>query len=300
MMAVVVRCLLDDLRRSADENIPVAWDPVPCALGFRTGQRVPCYGKNLSAARLTTLWEDLAMRPFRLLRIVRLLTFVCCALACAGWCQTTWADQQAAPEENAAAKKEADEEEEQAKKAPAAKEPVRKKKAPLHELPALKPNRLRVPERLLVPEAAAARRLVKKKPAEKKPAKKKQAIKPAVRRPRAPFWSPRQSGLNAGAAYQLENMGRHVHLSPAMRFHLNRSRATTNVPPRTRPTSASAPAASLPGQGAQRYFPGVSRLPTQKPFANLERPPTALERYWPLLLEGRQDPNTGLIIWSLP
>jgi len=235
------------------------------------------------------------MSPFRFLTIVRSLTFVCCSLACASWCQTTWADQQAAPEDNEAAKKDAPEEEEQAKKALAVKEPVFKKRAPLHELPALNPKRLHLPKHLLVPEAAAARKF-----AGKKPAKKKQAIKPAVRRPNAPFWSPRQSGLSAAAVYRLESMGRNVHLSPAMRFHLNRSRATTPIASHAHPSSASTSASNLPGRGTQQFYPGVSRLPTQKPFANLERPPTGFERYWPLLLEGRQDPNTGLIIWSLP
>jgi hypothetical protein len=28
--------------------------------------------------------------------------------------------------------------------------------------------------------------------------------------------------------------------------------------------------------------------------------PTAFERYWPLLLEGREDPETGVVIWSIP
>lgn len=37
-----------------------------------------------------------------------------------------------------------------------------------------------------------------------------------------------------------------------------------------------------------------------KPFVNLERPANAVERYWPLLLEAREDRRTGLVIWSLP
>jgi hypothetical protein len=37
-----------------------------------------------------------------------------------------------------------------------------------------------------------------------------------------------------------------------------------------------------------------------KPFENARPAPTAFERYWPLMLEGRQDPNTGVIIWYMP
>lgn len=37
-----------------------------------------------------------------------------------------------------------------------------------------------------------------------------------------------------------------------------------------------------------------------KPFDNLQRPPNAVQRYWPLLLQGQEDQNTGLVIWTLP
>jgi hypothetical protein len=37
-----------------------------------------------------------------------------------------------------------------------------------------------------------------------------------------------------------------------------------------------------------------------KPFANARPAPTAVDRYWPLLLEAREDPKTGLVIWRLP
>jgi hypothetical protein len=60
----------------------------------------------------------------------------------------------------------------------------------------------------------------------------------------------------------------------------------------------STPAGSLaPFSGRQTT---VYRQPTGKPFENVRPAPTAFERYWPLMLEGRQDPKTGLIIWSLP
>ncbi len=117
-----------------------------------------------------------------------------------------------------------------------------------------------------------------------------------VRRPPAPFWSPQQGQLGSAAAYRLGSMGHHVHLSPAMRFHLNRYGGAGYVDANASQASAS----TVPGEGAQKFYPGVSRSPTQKPFADVEPQPNALQRYWPLLLEGREDPNTGLIIWSLP
>jgi hypothetical protein len=39
---------------------------------------------------------------------------------------------------------------------------------------------------------------------------------------------------------------------------------------------------------------------TGKPFSNVRPAPTAFERYWPLLLEGREDPKTGVVIWYIP
>jgi hypothetical protein len=43
------------------------------------------------------------------------------------------------------------------------------------------------------------------------------------------------------------------------------------------------------------YGPALS-----KPFSNMRPAPTAFERYWPLLLEGREDPKTGVVIWYIP
>jgi len=226
----------------------------------------------------------------------RLLTLACCCLATvvicqtfccqAVFCQAAWG--RAAPDQQPAQHKE---------KAPAVKE-----LPPILELPAPKPKRLREPAQIFFPRAVA-------KPPAKRPAKVEkppagnQAKQPlrANRPLRPPFWSPRQSQLRQGnlsraSVYQLESMGRHVHLTPAMRWHLSRSGAAVTPPPAAKRSSAT----TAPGQGAAKFYPGVSRLPTQKPFANLERPATGLQRYWPLLLEGREDPNTGLIHWSLP
>ncbi len=205
-----------------------------------------------------------------------------CLIFCAVVCQATWADEPGAEKNKAAAVvKEAQQD---AQKDIAKKDNVQEgepEKKPL----VFKPKDISMPVPDRVPKAAAKPQAEKKRVA---PVADKQR-----RVPRRPPWQgspPRQGRLSAGAAFRIENMGRHAPLSPAMRFHLHRSGredyVTQNVPIRR--------------QQAPNFYPGVSRLPAQKPFANIERPAPALERYWPLLLEGREDPHTGIIIWSLP
>lgn len=124
--------------------------------------------------------------------------------------------------------------------------------------------------------------------------------KPPLRQPRSNsvFWAPQDSNLSTPSAYYLQSMGPHVQLNPAMRYHLSRSsRAPSQLA-----KSATGPQTTnsmVPGQGAGTFYPGISRAPREKPFSNVERP-GGLQEYWPLLLEGRQDPHTGVIIWSLP
>ncbi|MGI9430524.1 MAG: hypothetical protein ACR2NM_17825 [Bythopirellula sp.] len=171
--------------------------------------------------------------------------------------------------------------------APAPRKVVIKKRAPLYELPMLRPKQLIKSVPRLAPQPAPEP-AVKQKPAPKQ--------LPANVRPNLPFWQPRQRGLSAAATYQLNSLGRHVHLNPATRFHLNRANGGMTIPS----DQQISPAAVATGQGAEKFYPGVSRLPAEKPFANIQPEPTGLQRYWPLLLEGREDPNTGLIIWTLP
>ena len=171
--------------------------------------------------------------------------------------------------------------------APARPKIMIKKRAPLYELPVLKPRQLIKSEPRIAPHPAVKTE-VKQKPAPKQ-------LLPE-RPPNLPFWLPRQSGLSTAATYQLNSLGRHVQLNPATRFHLHRANGGLPIPP----NQQIAPAAKATGQGAEKFYPGVSRLPPQKPFANVRPEPTGLQRYWPLLLEGREDPNTGLIIWTLP
>ncbi len=158
-----------------------------------------------------------------------------------------------------------------------------------------RPHALLTQQEMFVPEAARNRKAAAK--AQPQPnAQPDQQAEANRQQPNPPFWSPRQLSLSPAATYRLESMGQHVHLSPAMRLHIGRSQQSAAGRPAIQIPSPS----MVPGQGARQYYPAVSRQPAQKPFADLERPPSGLESYWPLLLEGREDPNTGLIIWTLP
>jgi hypothetical protein len=49
-----------------------------------------------------------------------------------------------------------------------------------------------------------------------------------------------------------------------------------------------------------RYYPGLNSPSPSKPFANVRPAPNAFERYWPFLLEERENPRTGNVILTLP
>ena len=58
---------------------------------------------------------------------------------------------------------------------------------------------------------------------------------------------------------------------------------------------------AIPNLRSDPYpYPTAHSPATRKPFAGIRPAPTAVDRYWPLLYEAREDPKTGLIIWSLP
>jgi hypothetical protein len=67
------------------------------------------------------------------------------------------------------------------------------------------------------------------------------------------------------------------------------------VPAAAAPASPTAPRNFSPGYPSSSYTQRVG-----KPFENARPAPTAFERYWPLMLEGRQDPKTGVVIWYMP
>jgi len=171
-------------------------------------------------------------------------------------------------------------------------EPVLKPRPPLTELPKVQPKKLDT-RPAQIPRAT-------KQPATNEKPKNQRAAANAdrQRQPRPPFWNPRQqpAGLSPAAVRHLESMGTHVQLSPALRYYMNRSSgagtASVYAPPATTSVASR--------QQAPTFYPGVSRLPPEKPFENIAPQPNAFQRYWPLLLEGREDRNTGVIIWRLP
>ena len=231
------------------------------------------------------------------MRLYRLWTFVGCSLALVVWCQAARAE--AAPEDEAPAAKAAAKQQDakpadhnqgepQVKQAPAPKAPVFREKDLLQELLILQPKRIPKRAPLFDRSGAAKPQAARAQPQKQQPKKQQPAARPVLAR--------RRGSLGPSARYHLESMGTHVQLTPALRWHLNRSSGTSAVPPVAQLSSA----ATVPGQGAERYYPGISRSPVQKPFADLERPAGGLQTYWPLLLEGREDPRTGLIIWSFP
>jgi hypothetical protein len=68
---------------------------------------------------------------------------------------------------------------------------------------------------------------------------------------------------------------------------------TTSYYPSTRYSTSFSPSSSTSSSTA-----GTPMI--QKPFAEIRRPPNAIERYWPYMLEAREDPSTGVVIWRLP
>jgi hypothetical protein len=108
-------------------------------------------------------------------------------------------------------------------------------------------------------------------------------------------WRQTSQGMSSTAAlahYRLQNTAvRHQPIQAQLRDQRYTTPSSQYLGPRPTPTGPV-------GLGAyhQPYRHNVSN----KPFANVQQPQTAMERYWPLLLEGRQDTKSGLIIWSLP
>jgi hypothetical protein len=91
---------------------------------------------------------------------------------------------------------------------------------------------------------------------------------------------------------------------------LSRLRTNAVVPTPLHPRFQAGSGAGLvqPNYAARQGVPLTPSAPTTtygpavtgKPFSNVRPAPTAFERYWPLLLEGREDPKTGVVIWYIP
>jgi hypothetical protein len=117
----------------------------------------------------------------------------------------------------------------------------------------------------------------------------------------------------AGAASNIWRDAAMKGLSYNESLALYRLRQSSTVPTPLHPRFQAGAGAGLykpngvgaPNRTGQQSF--VPNYPTNaynqrvgKPFENARPAPTAFERYWPLMLEGRQDPNTGVIIWYMP
>lgn len=104
-------------------------------------------------------------------------------------------------------------------------------------------------------------------------------------------WRETSAGMSTNAAlafYRLRNSAG----TPSSPVRLNGFRASQYEPPTAQRSGA--------GTGLQSYYQATATPPVKKPFSDLEPEPTAFEKYWPLLLVGRQDPKTGIIVWYLP
>jgi len=201
------------------------------------------------------------------MRLTRLLQVACCGSLLIAISTQAFAEEEAENQDK--------------EKTPPA--PVLIEKPPVYEPPTLKPLKPLTPAPLLVRDKQEKKADQDKQKPKDQPARKQAQARPPLHRP-----GPR----SRITAFQIENLSRGVHLSPAMRWHLNRSGIATDSLPGTSPQQAN--------HGEPRFYPGVSRLPEQKPFEGLQPAPTAFDRYWPLLLEGQQNPNTGFIIWRFP
>ena len=118
---------------------------------------------------------------------------------------------------------------------------------------------------------------------------------------------PQQRGLNQTDAVQVwrEAAVRGLSYNEALAMVRLRQKSTVPTPLHPRFQVGAGATLNRPGgrvpYAANTPFPSnVSQARVGKPFDNVRPAPTAFERYWPLMLEGREDPKTGVIIWSLP
>ncbi|TWU28214.1 hypothetical protein [Bythopirellula polymerisocia] len=116
------------------------------------------------------------------------------------------------------------------------------------------------------------------------------------------MWRETSPGLSSNAAlafYRLRSSSTAPSvLNPRLQPGAKNQQSTGYYPSATRGRGQQGIASSSTGRPGYGLTP--TRYATGKPFEGIRPAPTAFERYWPLLLEGRQDPHTGVIIWSLP
>jgi hypothetical protein len=103
-------------------------------------------------------------------------------------------------------------------------------------------------------------------------------------------WNQTSQGMSSNAAlafYRVQNVGGPAGQTSAWPQY-SRIPSTVNYP-----TSPSVANAFYP-------TPNMTSVQFQKPFAYVRPARTTFDRYWPYLLEGYEDPETGYIIWTLP
>ena len=121
------------------------------------------------------------------------------------------------------------------------------------------------------------------------------------------IWQQHSQGLSTNAAlafYRVRHANRPYQVMTATRA----PRYSTSVPMRTHAnynvtTLYRRPYYAIPAVGYAAppvVDPPLEPAFSAKPFAQVRHAPNAIDRYWPLLMERREDPNTGLVIWQLP
>ena len=101
-------------------------------------------------------------------------------------------------------------------------------------------------------------------------------------------WNQTSQGMSSNAAlafYRVQNVGRP-------------SAQPTAWPQYSRTPTVAVYSTNLRVVG--NYYPTPTAAQYQKPFASVRPHRTAFDRYWPYLLEGYEDPETGFIVWTLP
>ena len=115
-------------------------------------------------------------------------------------------------------------------------------------------------------------------------------------------WRRHSQGLSSSAAlarYRIESLNQRVQQAKVRRHPAGFLGSTIySTPYYAITTHRTIPVPST------SYYPttGVTPFETQaeKPFADVRHRPNAVQRYWPYMLEAREDPTTGLVIWRLP
>ena len=119
-------------------------------------------------------------------------------------------------------------------------------------------------------------------------------------------WRRHSQGLSSNAAlarYRIADLDRRAQQSYVRRHPAGFPGTTLYSAPyyaiTTHRTIPDRSVGNYPSSNAH-YFPAGDATQTQKPFNNIRYQPNAVQRYWPYMLEAREDPKTGLVIWRLP